>query len=675
MSNYSKLAVGVGTAVLSLVPCLAQTSALEIDRVANWPAPLYWQHPAPSGQPDSSGRIAPGRETPQATETAQVGEAAVFVAITPCRLADTRAGSGFSGAFGPPTLAAAETRVYPVPSGPCSLPATAVAYSFNIAVVPAGTMMRWLTAWPDGDTMPTLATLNDKAGLVTSNAAIVAAGNAGAIDIYVRDATDVILDVNGYYALPGSLPFGGSAAAPALTFGDATTGLYSTGTGSVGISAEGTNVATVGSSGLSVPGSLDFGGVITWQTNPFIQAGFGYQSLAVGLGAAIGAGGSNTAVGYDALSSVAMGGANTAIGADALNANTGSWNTATGSMALAHNATGGSNTANGFDALLTNTGGGNDTAIGSLALAANSTGSDNTAVGFQALRENTVSQSTAIGSQALGSNTTGTGNTAVGFQALQINTVGSANTALGYQALQANVGTDSGLAGWYSTAVGARALQLATGSLNTAVGFAAGASLTGGVLNTFVGNTAGMNATTGGYNVFIANQGTAYPDTESNTIRIGDSNQSHTYISGIYGVTPSGAGEVVINSSGQLGSVTSSRRFKTDIADMGDTTETLMSLRPVQFRYIAHGPGAPLYYGLIAEEVAEIAPELVGRNANGEIQTVFYDKVNAMLLNQVQTQQRQIESQKAEIQAQKEQFTELIGHLESRLAELESRAK
>ena len=186
--------MGVATAALSLTPCFAQRATLDVDKIANWPAPLYWQRPAPSGQADSSGRIARPEVTP--SETAQINEAAVFVAITPCRLADTRNSTFLSG-FGPPTMTAGQTRVFAVPSGPCGLPATAVAYSFNIAVVPVGTMMRWLTAWPDGETMPTLATLNDKAGLVTSNAAIVAAGNAGAIDIYVEDATDVILDVNG----------------------------------------------------------------------------------------------------------------------------------------------------------------------------------------------------------------------------------------------------------------------------------------------------------------------------------------------------------------------------------------------------------------------------------------------------------------------------------------------
>jgi polyhydroxyalkanoate synthesis regulator phasin len=223
------------------------------------------------------------------------------------------------------------------------------------------------------------------------------------------------------------------------------------------------------------------------------------------------------------------------------------------------------------------------------------------------------------------------------------------------------------------------------------VGNDAGYSATSGDHDTFLGNNAGYNVTTGSDDILIGNTGNA---ADANLIRIGTSGEHNsTYIAGIYGVTPSGAGEVVINSSGQLGTVTSSRRFKTDIADMGDTTETLMNLRPVQFRYIAHGPGAPLYYGLIAEEVAEVAPDLVGQNANGEIETVFYDKVNAMLLNQVQTQQREIETQKAEfrsqLQSQKEesdseharsqseikQLTELVSQLESRLAELESRAK
>jgi hypothetical protein len=117
--------------------------------------------------------------------------------------------------------------------------------------------------------------------------------------------------------------------------------------------------------------------------------------------------------------------------------------------------------------------------------------------------------------------------------------------------------------------------------------------------------------------------------------------------------------------------VNSSRTVKRDIQDMGDTTGTIMGLRPVRFRYKAHGPDSPEQYGLVAEEVAEVAPDLVARNQDGEIETVYYDKVNAMLLNQVQTQQRVIESQRAQLQSQKEQFS----RLEARLAEIENRAK
>jgi hypothetical protein len=602
MSQYSKLAMGAAAAALSLMPCLAQRATLDVDKVANWPAPLYWQSPAPSGQGDSSGRTAPGEAKPR-VETAQVNETAVFVAITPCRLVDTRNDGTFPdpSTFGGPSMGAASTRVFPVPSGSCSLPATAVAYSFNIAVVPTGTTMRWLTAWPDGDTKPTLATLNDKAGLVTSNAAIVAAGNAGAVDIYVEDATDVIVDTNGYYALPANLPFAGSAAAPALTFGDTTTGLYSAGagTGTVDIAAEGTNVAAFSATGLSVPGNLDFGGEITQGGAALLRSSSSTNDVYLGFGNASLVGTDNSALGSGALNSVG--------------------------------ATSQGNTGVGFDA---------GKGVGN--------GKMNVAVGNDALTSGGVGYSTAVGAFALSSSSN------------------MFNTALGYAA----------------------GMNLTTGTYNTYVGDYAG--FTGnwsgtpastGSYNTFVGANAGSSATTGSHNVFIANPGTAYPDTESNTIRIGDPDQSKTFISGISGTTTglSGALPVVIDTNGQLGTVSSSRRVKTDIADMGDTTETLMGLRPVQFRYIAYGPASPLQYGLIAEEVAEIAPELVAHDATGEIQTVYYDKVNAMLLNQVQTQQRQIETQKEQFQSQleqqQEQFTRLISQLESRLAELESRAK
>jgi hypothetical protein len=120
--------------------------------------------------------------------------------------------------------------------------------------------------------------------------------------------------------------------------------------------------------------------------------------------------------------------------------------------------------------------------------------------------------------------------------------------------------------------------------------------------------------------------------------------QSQFFASGIRGITTGNpdAIPVVMDSKGQLGTASSSRRVKRDIEDMGDTTEAVLALRPVRFRYQAHGPDSPVQYGLIAEEVAEVAPELVARDKDGRIETVYYDKVNAMLLNEVQKLHRRL---------------------------------
>ena len=560
----------------------------------------------------------------------------VFVAITPCRMMDTR---GYDPTFvsgtvyGPPAMPAGY-RVLPVAgvtAGYCSLPSTAQAVSLNVTLSPnAGSPVEYIELWPDLGTFPTVSTMNDLQGQMVNNAAVVALGSDGAFDVLVTDPTNLFIDMNGYYVAPSALALGaGTVGSPALTFGDTTTGLYSTGAGTLDIATGGTSRATVNSTGLSVAGNLDFSGMITYHGSPFIEnyetEGSPYTvSLAIGESAAPGSGGSNTALGSYALSGITSGGSNTAVGTFAgRGISAGFYNVALGEAALS---------ASGAEVA-------RDAAIGASALSQLSEGNFNTALGD------------------------GAGANAVSA---------SYNTYIGGSTAAITVGAH------------------ASGNSNTFVGYQAGYAITTGGNNTFVGTNSGINATTGSYNIFIANQGTGSstsPDTESGTIRIGDTNQTQTFISGIYNVTPaiSGGLPVVIDSAGQLGTTSSSRRFKTDIADMGDTTDTLMSLRPVQFRYIAHGSGAPLQYGLIAEEVAEVAPELVAHNANGEIETVFYDKVNAMLLNQVQSQQRliesqkaqvelqkaQLESQKVELQAQKEQY----GQLESRLAELESRMK
>lgn len=267
-----------------------------------------------------------------------------------------------------------------------------------------------------------------------------------------------------------------------------------------------------------------------------------------------------------------------------------------------------------------------------------STGSFNTGVGTEALRTQHGTHNAALGAFALTINWAGFGNVAIGSQALFHNTDGNENTASGALALFENT-TGSG-----NTAIGRSALSSnRTGNGNIALGYAAGADL---VLNN---------------NIAIGNPGLA---TDAGTIRIGRAQaQSRTFIAGIRGVTTANgdAVPVVIDSVGQLGTLNSSRRFKDDIADMDEASSALMKLRPVTFRYKPEGGAAPrsLQYGLIAEEVAEVYPGLVARSADGQVETVMYQYLPAMLLNEYQKQQREI----AEL---REQVRELAGLLSSR---------
>ena len=204
-----------------------------------------------------------------------------------------------------------------------------------------------------------------------------------------------------------------------------------------------------------------------------------------------------------------------------------------------------------------------------------------------------------------------------------------------------------------NTASGNRALYSnTTGSNNTASGHSALFSNTTGNNNIALGNSAGVNLTTGNNNIDIGNRGVA---AEGNTIRIGDANQTRAFIAGIRGVTTGSADAiaVLIDSNGQLGTVSSSRRFKDDIADMDAASSALMKLRPVTFHYKTdqNPSGRTLQYGLIAEEVAEVYPGLVAHSADGQIETVMYQFLPPMLLNEVQKQQRTIEAQAAHFEA------------------------
>jgi hypothetical protein len=349
----------------------------------------------------------------------------------------------------------------------------------------------------------------------------------------------------------------------------------------------------------------------------------------------------NSAFGYDALYANTSGQQNTAVGVYTLDTRntTSSDNTAIGYSALYENSTGDYNTATGDDALSSNLTGAYNTAAGAAALVENTTGDYNTAIGYYALWYDSSNANTAAGQYALESNTTGTGNTALGYQGLGTTTTGSYNTDLGV------------------------AENTTSGSYNISLGYAAGSAI----------YPYGYN-----YNIDIGNEG-AYSD--DGVIRIGGSpgSQSAFYGAGIYGVNVSGV-PVYITSSGQLGIVSSSIRFKKDVQNMGNASSAIYRLRPVTYRYkkpFADGSD-PVEYGLIAEEVARVYPDLVARNADGTIQTVAYQKLTPMMLNELQKQHRlreylakTIEQQQQTIQFLRAQQTELFQPLEKRLAALE----
>jgi trimeric autotransporter adhesin len=332
---------------------------------------------------------------------------------------------------------------------------------------------------------------------------------------------------------------------------------------------------------------------------------------------------------------------NTFLGDNALlNNTTGDANTATGSSALISNTTGFSNTATGAVALGLNTTGFDNTANGVSALRSNTTGFSNTATGFQALYSSTTgSSNTANGASALASNTTGADNTANGLAALLSNTTGSSNTANGFFALLSNT------TGFNNTATGVNALlNNTTGIKNTASGFNALSSNTTGGNNIALGQSAGANLTTGNGNIDIGNAGVAG---EAKTIRIGTTGtQTNAYIAGISGATVPTGVAVIVDASGHLGTTTSSARFKEAIKPMDKASEAILSLQPVTFRY-KHDldPEGIPQFGLVAEDVAKVNPDLVVRNGEGKVYTVRYEAVNAMLLNEFLKAHRRIEEQ------------------------------
>jgi hypothetical protein len=359
-------------------------------------------------------------------------------------------------------------------------------------------------------------------------------------------------------------------------------------------------------------------------------------------------GNNNTGGGSGALVSNTTGTVNTAYGRFALVSNTtGNSNTATGVGALFSNSTGSNNTATGVDALVSNTGGSNNTATGFQALF-NNTANNNTADGFNALANSTGHDNTATGSVALEANTTGSKNTAYGSFALQQNTTGFANTALGQAALLTNV------TGIRNTAIGLAALQNNKGNGNLAIGFQAGFNLTGGNNNIDIGT----------FTMGVAG--------ESNTMRLG-SGLAKTFISGIAGVAVTGK-QVFINSNGQLGILASSARYKRDIQVMGESSRRLFQLRPVTFHY-NFDPHGEQQFGLIAEEVEKVYPELVTRDEEGKVDSVQYHQLIPMLLNELQHQQQTLEAQAQQLAQLKADNGQLRDTLAEQNASLAARVK
>jgi hypothetical protein len=307
----------------------------------------------------------------------------------------------------------------------------------------------------------------------------------------------------------------------------------------------------------------------------------------------------------------------------------------------------GGNTAEGASALFSLTTGSYNTAVGFFSLRSNTIGSFNTATGAGALflnagaNPNSATANTATGAVALLSNTTGFNNTATGFQALVSNTTGDHNTADGNAALLSNT----------------------TGFANTASGVGALFNNTSGTFNTSLGFEAGASVTTASHVIAI---GTA-----------GANVSNSCYIGQIYGTFNTAQSAVVyIDPDGRLGTGPSARRFKKDIADMGAASEVLLSMRPVTFHFKTQDTekaGREIsQFGLIAEEVAEVNPDLILRDKEGEIYSVRYDAVNAMLLNEFLKEHRKNEEQEAMIAQQQKQIDALTAGLQKVSAQIEA---
>jgi Chaperone of endosialidase len=558
----------------------------------------------------------------------------VYTPITPCRLVDTR-GFGAPIAGGP--FAPNERRSY-APNGLCSLPLTGVAsmlISFTTLNNTPGSGGYISIVGPAAPITTTVDIFNVGTSWSASSTA-VATGSAAQFDVFVSTASpEVVIDILGYFAPPQ----GGFVSS--ITAGAGLTGGTITSTGTIDIAA-----------GFQLPQSCTNGqvaqsnGAGAWTCVTPTPSGGTVTGVTASAPLAS-SGGTTPDISLAGIIDVANGGT----GQPALTANGVLYGQGTAAVGTTVGVAGQVLVGNAGPPSWT----GSPFLSGNLNLTDSTTSSGNILKGGNPFIHNSGFENTFVGIAAGNLATSGGINTGIGRNALESNTNGFGNTAVGSTALQFNN------VGFYNTAVGARSLPNNTsGNNNTAVGSYALQYNTTGQFNIGIGYVAGAVHDTGDFNIHIGSSGEA---ADNKTIRIGtEGTHLRAFIGGIRSITTDvgDAVAVLIDSNGQLGTISSSRRFKDDIADMDASTSALMKLRPVTFHYKTdRSPSARMQYGLIAEEVEQVYPGLVAHSADGQVETVMYQYLPSMLLNEYQKQQHVIEAQTARLDAQAREIAEL----------------
>jgi len=334
------------------------------------------------------------------------------------------------------------------------------------------------------------------------------------------------------------------------------------------------------------------------------------------------------------------------------------------------------NTFEGENALINLGIGAGNTAFGWEALAFTSATSFNTGIGGGALALNNSDNNTAVGAGAMLLNLSGTQNVAVGTDALLNNDSGSDNNAIGAFALFSNIG------GTFNNAHGRNALTANLGDENNAMGDDAMDSNTTGSFNTAMGDDALDGCTTGSSNVAVGDEAGTAVVAGSNIICIGagvtggggpfQDFDNTCFIGSIFGEPTSDPGTqtaVYVDQFNVVGIFNSSRQYKHDIQPMDKSSETLYQLKPVTFKFNSDVKGST-QYGLIAEDVAQVDPQLVVRK-NGETVTVRYEQINSMLLNEFLKEHKKVEEQQASISQLKSEMQTMVAQLKEQAAQIQ----